>query len=208
MRLDSRSRAATADLGASSNVAREIAETLVKRQSSLWVVGNPTSQKRAKALSRRSRSHRTSCPGARFWNCENSSRYVPICSSAAITISSSCRHWLACIFELGVALCFKLKRKLRTARFHNSAVRQNVDKVRHNFIQQSLIVRDHDHCPVGASHGVHAFGDDLQRVDIETGISFVQNGELGLQNSHLQNFVAFLFAAGKAFVYGTIHQLL
>ena len=40
-------------------------------------------------------------------------------------------------------------------------------------------------------------GDDAQRVDVESGIGFVEDGELRLQQRHLQDFVAFLFAARK-----------
>jgi hypothetical protein len=43
-------------------------------------------------------------------------------------------------------------------------------------------------------------GHDLQRVDVETGIGFVHDRHLGLQHTHLQNLVALLFAAGKAFI--------
>ena len=35
----------------------------------------------------------------------------------------------------------------------------------------------------------------------EAGIGFVQNGELGLEHQHLQDFVALLLAAGEAFVH-------
>ena len=45
---------------------------------------------------------------------------------------------------------------------------------------------------------VDAVGDDLQRVDVETGIGFVEHREPRLEQRHLQNLVALLFAAGKA----------
>src|SRR5438105_7412637 len=61
---------------ANSKEVRAMAETLVNRQSSSWVVGKPTSQKRAKASSRSRRSHGRLRPAARFWNSVKLSRQV------------------------------------------------------------------------------------------------------------------------------------
>ena len=52
----------------------------------------------------------------------------------------------------------------------------------------------------GRFERVDARGHNLQRVDVQPGIGFVQDGELRLQHGHLENLVALLFAAGEAFV--------
>ena len=51
---------------------------------------------------------------------------------------------------------------------------------------------------LGAAQPVDAVGDDFERVDVEAGIGFVEHGEPRLEQRHLQNLVALLFAAGKA----------
>ena len=81
-------------------------------------------------------------------------------------------------------------------------------EVRHDVVQQPLVVRDHQNGALRAAHGVHALRDDAQRVDVQAGIGLVQNGQLRLQHGHLQNLVALLFAAGKGFVHRAVHQLL
>ena len=59
-------------------------------------------------------------------------------------------------------------------------------------------MRDHQHGAVGRAQRVHAVGHQFQRIDVEAGIGFIQNGELGLEHRHLQNFHALLLAAGEA----------
>src|SRR5579875_3980288 len=59
--------------------------TLVKRQSSSCVVGNPTSQNRANASSRSFFSQAGSRPSAFCWNSLNAAKYVSSCSVAVIT---------------------------------------------------------------------------------------------------------------------------
>jgi len=61
-------------------------------------------------------------------------------------------------------------------------------------------VGDDKEAAVLAAHGVHAAGDDLESVDIETGIGFVENGVFWLQHHELEDLVALLFAAGEAFI--------
>ena len=55
---------------------------------------------------------------------------------------------------------------------------------------------------------VHAVRHQLQRIDIEAGIRFVENRQLRLQHSHLENLIALLLAAGEADVHGTVEQRL
>ncbi len=60
----------------------------------------------------------------------------------------------------------------------------------------------------GAAQRVHAGGDDFQSVDIQAGIGFIEDGEPGFEDGHLENFVALLFASGKSGVDGAIEQAL
>ena len=69
-------------------------------------------------------------------------------------------------------------------------------------------MRDQDHGALWATHGVHAFGHDLQRVNVKTRVGFIQHRQLGLKHGHLHNLIALLLAAGKAFVHRTVQKTL
>ena len=50
------------------------------------------------------------------------------------------------------------------------------------------------------AHLLHALGHDLQGVDVEAGVGLVEDGDLGLEDRHLEDLVALLLAAGEALV--------
>ena len=60
---------------------------------------------------------------------------------------------------------------------------------------------------VGALQGVDAVADDFERVNVQAGIGFVEDGELGFEHGHLENLRAFFFAAGETFVDGALEQI-
>ena len=69
-------------------------------------------------------------------------------------------------------------------------------------VEQALVVGDQQDAelgPVGADLA-DALGDDAQGVDVEAGVGLVEDGELGLEDRHLQDLVALLLAAGEALV--------
>ena len=70
--------------------------------------------------------------------------------------------------------------------------------VRHDVIEQALVMGDDDHGAVGRAQRVDAIGHDAQRIDVEAGIGFIEHAERGLEHRHLQDFGALLFAAGEA----------
>ncbi|MNV58118.1 hypothetical protein D3C71_1504780 [compost metagenome] len=82
-----------------------------------------------------------------------------------------------------------------------------MDKIRFDIVKQTLIVGNDKESAVFAAQSVNAFGNDLQRVDVKTGVDLVQNDDLRFQHHHLQNFIAFLLAAGEAFIQVTVHEL-
>ena len=53
---------------------------------------------------------------------------------------------------------------------------------------------------------VYAFGDDFEGVDVEAGIDFVEEGDFWFKDGHLDDFGAFAFAAGEAFVDGAVDE--
>ena len=69
-------------------------------------------------------------------------------------------------------------------------------------------MRDHKDAElVGFLGAVHTFGDDTQSIHVQTGVGFVEDGELRLQEFKLEDFGAFLLTAGEAFVHGTGGEL-
>ena len=51
---------------------------------------------------------------------------------------------------------------------------------------------------------IDAIGDGFQCVDIEARIGLIEDGKLGLQQRHLENFIALFFTARKSFVDGAM----
>src|SRR5215207_10067175 len=79
--------------------------------------------------------------------------------------------------------------------------------VRYDVIQQPLIVGDDDRGTVRPAQSVDAACDDAQRVDIQARVSLVENGQLWLEDRHLEDLVPLLFSAGKAGVHRSAHDL-
>ena len=80
-------------------------------------------------------------------------------------------------------------------------------EVGHDVVEQTLVVRDDERRVVRVLQRVHAVRDDLERVDVEAGISLVEDGEPRFEHGHLEDFVALLFAAGEADVHGALEQV-
>ena len=53
---------------------------------------------------------------------------------------------------------------------------------------------------LGVAQAIDAVGDDLERIDVEAGVGFIEQRELRLEHQHLQDLVALLLAAGEALV--------
>ena len=59
---------------------------------------------------------------------------------------------------------------------------------------------------VGAAQLVDAGGDNAQSINIQAGIRFIEDGQLWFQDRHLEDFIAFFFAAGKTLIDGAVEQ--
>ena len=66
---------------------------------------------------------------------------------------------------------------------------------------------DHERAHLRADELVDAVGDDPQRVDVETGVGLVQDGDPRLQHRHLENLDALLLAAREAVVEVPLREL-
>src|SRR5882672_6634020 len=79
-------------------------------------------------------------------------------------------------------------------------------KLRHYVIEQALIMRHENDGVFRVVKLIDTTGDDSQGIDIQTGISFVENREPGFEHSHLQNLVALFLASGETLIDGTSHE--
>ena len=84
-----------------------------------------------------------------------------------------------------IALLFEMQGQVGTARFDDASVQHNVNIVGFDVVQQALIMGDDQHAEFGSAQGVDAFGNDAQRVDVETRIGLIQNGDLRFEGCHL-----------------------
>src|SRR5579875_2244389 len=79
--------------------------------------------------------------------------------------------------------------------------------IRHNIIEQTLIMGDDDDGSLGAAQGVDAVSHCFQSVDVQPRIGLVKDGQPWIEYGHLENFIAFLFPAGETFVDGALEQV-
>ena len=97
-------------------------------------------------------------------------------------------------------------RKIWAARSNDAAAREHVHELWLQVIKKSLIVRDHQHAELWRKHRVHALRNDAQRIDVETGVSLVEDRHLRLQQRHLQHLEALLLAAGESIIHVARHE--
>ncbi len=75
-----------------------------------------------------------------------------------------------------------------------------MDVVWLDVIEEALVVGNKEHATIWGAHGIHAFRDDLERIDIEAGVGLVHNAVFRVEHHHLEDLVAFFLTAGEAFV--------
>ncbi len=84
---------------------------------------------------------------------------------------------------------------------------ENVNLVRHDIGQQALIVGDDEERAFSGAQGIDAIGDNLQRINVETAIGFIQYGKARVEHGHLQDFIALLLTTGEADINGTLQHI-
>src|SRR5687767_10440661 len=99
-------------------------------------------------------------------------------SKTCTMFPSSRRDRLRMFDDPIVAARFELERQFLSAGPHDAAVHQHVNKVRDDVIQQTLVMCDEQLRPIGSLEAGNTMGNNLERVDIEAGIGFVEDGQL------------------------------
>ena len=122
------------------------------------------------------------------------------------TQQTNSRHHSHLFYDAIIAVCFKFQREVFAAGFDDATVRHHMNVVGDDVVQQALIMRDDELSGVRAFEFIHPAADDFERVNVQTGICFVEDGELGFEDRHLENLSALLFAAGETFVHGTLER--
>src|SRR5271169_2540955 len=100
-----------------------------------------------------------------------------------------------------VAVLFEFVGQLRATRLDDPAADEHVHELRVDIPKDPGVVRDQqDAAMLGFGVAVDALADHPQRVDIQAGVGLVEDRDLRLQQTQLQDLVALLLTAGKAFV--------
>ena len=119
-------------------------------------------------------------------------------------VASDCDSWcrLGCGAPALVALALEPLGQLGAAAVDDAAVDEDVDPVGLQVVEQALVVGDDQDAQLGTvlAHLIDTVGHDLERVDVEAGVGLVEDGDLGLEDGHLQDLVALLLAAREALV--------
>src|SRR5262249_19682290 len=81
----------------------------------------------------------------------------------------------SCFFKPPVASLLQLRGQLFTARAYDASASKHMHVIGYDVVKKPLIVGYKDDGSFGTSHCIDAIGNDFQRVDVETGIAFVEN---------------------------------
>ena len=69
-----------------------------------------------------------------------------------------------------------------------------MDVVWLDIAQYSLVVGDYHYAHLGSNQTVYAFSDDFDRIYVQAGVCFVQDGYFRLQHGKLENFTGAMYA--------------
>src|SRR2546425_1927560 len=107
-----------------------------------------------------------------------------------------------------VSVLLEVAREVRIPALYDLPVDEDVDDVRYDVVEQTLVVRDDEHRPLRASHRVDAVRHEPQGVDVESGVGLVEDAEFRLEDRHLEHLVLLFLAAREAFVQAALHERL
>ena len=80
--------------------------------------------------------------------------------------------------------------------------------IRFDIIEQTLVVGDDNRTGFGSLQFIYPFGHNTERIDIQSGIRFIENAQTRFQHCHLKNLVPFLLSTGETFVHRTVSELI
>src|SRR5262249_54268687 len=145
---------------ASGLASRMSARRSVYFPSSPRRLGRPLASKRRNAASRPATTSRP--PGSRVLTAANvaasavSASVLTICRSAVIALASR-----GLVLIARIALGLELQRELLAAGPHDAALGKHMHDVRHDVVEQTLVVGDHHHGALRRTQPVDALGHHL-----------------------------------------------
>ncbi len=109
------------------------------------------------------------------------------------------RSLRCCLGETNVAVGLELVGELGATGLDDAATHEDVHELRLDVAQDAGVVGDEqDAAVLVLLVAVHALGDDAQRVHVEARVGLVEDSDLRLQQTELQDLVALLLATGEA----------
>ena len=100
-----------------------------------------------------------------------------------------------------VTLVFELEGKFRAAAQDDFAVTEHVNVSGLDVVQKALVMRHENHSLFGRHNVIDSVCHDAEGVNVEAGVRFVEETHLRIENRHLEDFVALLFATAHAVVH-------
>src|SRR5215467_6094259 len=92
--------------------------------------------------------------------------------------------------ELGIAALLELDSQLLATGLADLTVGHHVHFIRHDVVEEPLIMGDDEHRPVLRPKLIDARGDDAHGIDVEAGVGLIEHAQAGCQHRHLQDFHA------------------
>src|SRR6185437_6313513 len=106
-----------------------------------------------------------------------------------------------------IATHLEIEGKLFSAGLDDTAGFHHVHVIRHDIIEQPLVMCHQYDCIILASKVVHTTCNDPERIDIKTGIGLIKDCQSRFKQCHLQYFVSFLLSARKTFIDTAIKKI-
>ena len=79
-------------------------------------------------------------------------------------------------------------------------------KVGCDLVEETLIVGDQQSGIVCRGQLINTTSNDPQRIDIQSGVGFIKDRHHGVEERHLQDFIALLLATGEAFIHAALEK--
>src|SRR5690554_5689580 len=89
-----------------------------------------------------------------------------------------------------VTALLELVSEFAAAGAYDAAAGQYMHEIRHDVVEQALIVSNDDQTTFGRAQTVDTVGHNAQRVDIKARVGFIEHRQFRLEQRHLQHFVA------------------
>src|SRR2546429_3240044 len=181
--------------------------TSIPRASALEIQGIRTAQSRSGGACGATSARRVPFPTTRTPRHTSASRRRP--RPRPSPASRTGGRWSRGLLEdPAVSVLLEVSREIRIPALRDLPVDEDVDDVRNDVVEQTLVVRDDEHRPLRATHRVDAVRHEPQGIDVESGVGLVEDAEFRLEDRHLEHLVLLLLPPREAFVQAALLETL